>query len=61
MTRMKKHTSFLISIVFSVLIFSHAPVVSNMSGADIYNAIPINDIQISQVLYKVLEKDSSFV
>ncbi|WP_448376419.1 hypothetical protein [Fervidobacterium sp.] len=61
MVYMKKHISFLISIVFSVLIFSHAPIVSNMSGADIYNAIPINDIQISQVLYKVLEKDSSFV
>jgi hypothetical protein len=50
---------FVLSV--SLLNFAHAPIISNMSGADISNAIPINDIQISQVLYKVLEKDSSFV
>jgi len=48
-------------LVISSFILAHAPIVSIMSGANISNAIPINDIQISQVLYKVLEKDSSFV
>uniref|UniRef100_A0A7C4VWS9 Uncharacterized protein n=1 Tax=Fervidobacterium pennivorans TaxID=93466 RepID=A0A7C4VWS9_FERPE len=50
---------FVLSV--SLFNFAHAPIISNMSGADISKAIPINDIQISQVLYKVFEKDSSFV
>ena len=50
---------FVLSV--SLFNFAHAPIISNMSGADISNAIPINDIQISKVLYKVLEKDGNFV
>ncbi len=41
--------------------FAHAPIVSTMSGSDISNAIPINNIEISQVLYKVLDHNGSFV
>lgn len=59
--KMKVFLCLIFVLSGSLFNFAHAPIISNMSGADISNAIPINDIQISQVLYKVFEKDSSFV
>ncbi len=61
---MKKYKFFILMLALFTIAsvsFAHAPIVSTMSGSDISNAIPINNIEISQVLYKVLDHNGSFV
>ncbi|AJC74787.1 hypothetical protein AJ81_06285 [Pseudothermotoga hypogea DSM 11164 = NBRC 106472] len=41
--------------------YSHAPIVSELPGSCISCAIPVKNIAISQVLYKILNNDNSFV
>ncbi|WP_448522678.1 hypothetical protein [Pseudothermotoga sp.] len=41
--------------------YAHAPIVSELPGSCISCAIPVENIQISQVLYKILNSDNSFV
>lgn len=47
-----------VPFVMASIAFAHAPIVSTMSGSDISNAIPINHIEISQVLYKVFDRNN---
>ncbi|MGC9771033.1 hypothetical protein [Fervidobacterium islandicum] len=59
-----KNVFSLILLVFflpNLVLLAHAPIVSSLSGSNMAEAIPIKNIDISQVLYKVFKEDNSFL